>query len=119
GRSASTPGDNDAATIAPASAAGTKTRNQRWSVGASVQISRTQPGTTAASAPRDPEAAATALYSEKPRSRSRPARSVASIAGSSDVNGPDSTTSVDNAPVNATTARTHALAATPNPTPAP
>jgi hypothetical protein len=103
----STAGDRLWAISAPAIAAGTSARNHRWSAGAPSHRPRATAGSAAQSAPTVPAAAATALYSENPRITSRRARSVASIACSSDVKGPDSTTSVDSAPTSATIARIH------------
>lgn len=57
-------------------------------------------GPPAASAPSEPVIVALALYRPSPRTRCRPSRSFASIACSSEVNGPDSTTSLDMAPHN-------------------
>src|SRR5437762_7118770 len=50
----STAGDNERATAAPAKAAGTITRNHRWSLGAPAHRWRVSAGSATASAPTDP-----------------------------------------------------------------
>src|SRR5215831_6204064 len=104
---ASTRPDRVQATAAPAKAAGTNSRKNRWSTGVPDQKRRRRSGAPAANAPTEPAAVATALYVLNPRICSRPVSSVASIDCSSDVNAPDSTTSVDSAPVSATALNAH------------
>src|SRR5205823_6597350 len=99
----------------PANATGTNNRNQRRS-----SPPPSTPGIAAANAPSDPAAAATALYAPKPCTWARPRRPAANMGCSSEVNGPDSITSVDNTPVNATAANSHTdplVANTPPTTP--
>lgn len=64
---------------------------------------------TSGQRPQRPAAVATALYSPKRRIRSRPARSVANMACSKEVNGPLSMMSVDNVPVSPTATSTTTL----------
>ena len=103
---------NRRANIQPTTATGTRTRNQRASSAVSIRS-----GTAAANAPSDPATAAIALYTPNPCTCARSRRSVASIGCSSDVNGPDSITSVDSTPVNAASASTHTDPANANTTP--
>jgi hypothetical protein len=114
---ASMPSVSDPATAAPASPTGTKTRKNQPSAGALGHESCSNERPPDASAPNDPAADATALYTPNPRTRASPLSSVASIDCSSEVNGPDSTTSVDSAPVSAKRINNHAVPDTAKATP--
>src|SRR5262249_35067299 len=75
--------------------------------GAPGKAGRSGPMPAAANAPSEPDAVATALYTPKPRARCRCSSSPANMACSNEVKGPDSTTSVDNPPPNATSTSGH------------
>src|SRR3990172_7079343 len=114
----STEGLNRRAIITPVAATASNIRNHTRSAGAPAHKLRVSWGRAAESAPNDPAAAAMALYQPNPAARASASIRPESIDNSRVVKGPDSITSAERAPVNATNTSTHNGAVLANTSPA-